>query len=167
MGSSYSSQVFPAPPKSYDKSWRHYIDIPLKSKREDSCSSLSSCSTCSTTTVEKEPTNIAALYFTCSETKKTVIYSHGNATDIGQIANFFYKMSQTLKVNIICYDYIGYGETGGIASENGCIDPIDAVYNYVRFKLQVPPSQIYLYGNSDTISLSKNGSFRCYSCRRL
>ncbi|KAL7467176.1 hypothetical protein ACHAXS_007424 [Conticribra weissflogii] len=41
--------------------------------------------------------------------KYTLLYSHGNAEDIGLIANFLTDLSRLLGVNIFCFDYSGYG----------------------------------------------------------
>ena len=39
----------------------------------------------------------------------TLLYSHGNAEDLGLIANFLTDLSRLLGINILCYDYSGYG----------------------------------------------------------
>jgi len=41
--------------------------------------------------------------------KYTLLYSHGNAEDIGLISSFLIDLSRLLQVNVICYDYSGYG----------------------------------------------------------
>jgi hypothetical protein len=41
--------------------------------------------------------------------KYTLLYSHGNAEDIGLITAFLIDMARLLQVNIMCYDYSGYG----------------------------------------------------------
>ncbi len=41
--------------------------------------------------------------------KYTLLYSHGNAEDIGLITTFMIDMARLLQVNILCYDYSGYG----------------------------------------------------------
>jgi len=41
--------------------------------------------------------------------KYTLLYSHGNAEDIGLIANFLTDLSRLLGINILCFDYSGYG----------------------------------------------------------
>lgn len=41
----------------------------------------------------------------------TLLFSHGNAEDLSQIADRLYHLSLALNVNIFCYDYIGYGES--------------------------------------------------------
>ena len=43
-----------------------------------------------------------------------IVYSHGNAVDIGRTHHFLKHLSIELNVNIISYDYIGYGLSRGI-----------------------------------------------------
>lgn len=51
---------------------------------------------------------------TTSSSKKpmTLIYSHGNATDIGGMSFLHCYLAQALKLNVVMYDYSGYGESG-------------------------------------------------------
>jgi len=39
----------------------------------------------------------------------TLIYSHGNAEDIGQSIFWMKKLRNQLQVDVVTYDYIGYG----------------------------------------------------------
>ena len=41
--------------------------------------------------------------------KYTLLYSHGNAEDLGLIAHFLTDLARLLGVNVLCYDYAGYG----------------------------------------------------------
>ena len=41
--------------------------------------------------------------------KYTLLYSHGNAEDLGLIAHFLTDLARLLGVDILCYDYSGYG----------------------------------------------------------
>ena len=38
-----------------------------------------------------------------------IIYSHPNASDIGLMLDNFLDLSYNLKINILGYDYTGYG----------------------------------------------------------
>eukprot|EP01083_Nonionella_stella_P314875 1135843_1 len=39
----------------------------------------------------------------------TVLYSHGNAEDLGMIYSYLLELSKLLYINIMAYDYTGYG----------------------------------------------------------
>ena len=41
--------------------------------------------------------------------KYTLLYSHGNAEDLGLIASFLSDLARLLQIDILCYDYSGYG----------------------------------------------------------
>jgi fermentation-respiration switch protein FrsA (DUF1100 family) len=79
--------------------------------------------------------------------KITIIYSHGNGTDIGYMNYLCSTLARDLNANVILYDYEGYGLSEGTPSERGCINGIESVYNYVVSK-GVNPSDIILYGTS-------------------
>lgn len=77
----------------------------------------------------------------------TVLYSHGNAIDIGQLThlkNNFYKHGYS----IIIYDYSGYGLSEGRASEQQVYNDVQAVYNYLVKERKFKPKHIISYGHS-------------------
>ncbi|KAK3010886.1 hypothetical protein RJ639_011611 [Escallonia herrerae] len=43
----------------------------------------------------------------------TILYSHGNAADLGQMQELFIELRAHLRVNIMSYDYSGYGASSG------------------------------------------------------
>eukprot|EP00298_Acanthocystis_sp_HF-20_P026536 c4299_g1_i1.p1 GENE.c4299_g1_i1~~c4299_g1_i1.p1 ORF type:complete len:316 (+),score=112.31 c4299_g1_i1:24-950(+) len=97
-----------------------------------------------TTTGSKIP----ALFFRSYDAKFTIIFSHGNAVDLGVMIDFFFKLSSILKVNMFCYDYTGYGSSvGGVPSENNTYADIESAYDKIC-SLGIDPSTIILYGQS-------------------
>ena len=48
-----------------------------------------------------------------SKTTVTLLYSHENGEDLNTSFRFLKKLSSCLKVNIMAYDYSGYGESTG------------------------------------------------------
>jgi fermentation-respiration switch protein FrsA (DUF1100 family) len=80
----------------------------------------------------------------------TILYSHANAEDLGCIYPWCKYLSRQLKVNIFAYDYTGYGlaTDEGRPNESQCYADIDAAYDYLRLRLNIPASQIVLYGRS-------------------
>lgn len=80
----------------------------------------------------------------------TILYSHANAEDLGCIYPWCKYLSRQLKVNIFAYDYTGYGlaTDEGKPSESNCYSDIDAAYDYLRLRLNIPADQIVLYGRS-------------------
>lgn len=80
----------------------------------------------------------------------TILYSHANAEDLGNIYPWCKFLSKMLGVNIFAYDYTGYGlaTDQGDPSEDYCFADISAAYSYLTSVLQIPPSSIILYGRS-------------------
>ncbi|CAE8647986.1 unnamed protein product, partial [Polarella glacialis] len=43
----------------------------------------------------------------------TLLFSHGNAEDLGLIIRYFRELSHILSVNVFSYEYTGYGMSSG------------------------------------------------------
>jgi pimeloyl-ACP methyl ester carboxylesterase len=91
----------------------------------------------------------------------TVLFSHGNAEDLGMIYDWFYDFTRQLNVNVLAYDYTGYGKSSGTVSEQNCYADIDAAWDYLTTQRVIPSKQIFLYGRS----LGSGPS--CYLAERL
>jgi hypothetical protein len=80
---------------------------------------------------------------------KTLIYSHGNATDVGAMFPLQAILSHSLECNVVSYDYSGYGESGGIPMEANTYTDVQAVFDYtVEFVCDKDESKVVLYGQS-------------------
>lgn len=116
--------------------------------------------------------------------KITILYSHGNAVDLGQMlpvyrsatlhADFssshahnprepvilattsplnYYslpsrELSRILKVNVMGYDYTGYGRSTGTPTVNHTLADIAAVMELLRSQYGIPNNQVIVYGQS-------------------
>ncbi|KAG5176907.1 Alpha/Beta hydrolase protein [Tribonema minus] len=78
----------------------------------------------------------------------TVLFSHGNAEDLGMIYDWFHDFSRLVKVNVLAYDYTGYGKASGEVSEENCYADIDAAYEHLTVDHQIASERIVLYGRS-------------------
>ncbi|GKZ00989.1 hypothetical protein MPSEU_001050400 [Mayamaea pseudoterrestris] len=80
---------------------------------------------------------------------RTMLFSHGNATDLGATFPMQVVLAHSLDINVVVYDYSGYGESGGVPTEASTYRDIDAVYDYVLDTLADGDStKIILYGQS-------------------
>jgi pimeloyl-ACP methyl ester carboxylesterase len=99
-------------------------------------------------------TYIAALVYRIpthrrTEHTRTMIFSHGNATDLGATFPMQVVLAHSLDINVVVYDYSGYGESGGFPDECATYRDIEAVYDYVLDSLVEGDSKrIILYGQS-------------------
>ncbi|KAF5788185.1 putative serine aminopeptidase, S33, alpha/Beta hydrolase [Helianthus annuus] len=80
--------------------------------------------------------------------KLTVLYSHGNAADLGQMRELFIELRAHLRVNIMSYDYSGYGASTGKPSELNTYYDIEAVYNCLKNNYGIKQEDLILYGQS-------------------
>ncbi|KAI3853136.1 hypothetical protein MKX03_004381 [Papaver bracteatum] len=78
----------------------------------------------------------------------TILYSHGNAADLGQMQELFIELRAHLRVNIMSYDYSGYGASSGKPSEFNTYYDIEAVYNCLKRDYAIKQEDIILYGQS-------------------
>ncbi|KAF8389190.1 hypothetical protein HHK36_025883 [Tetracentron sinense] len=78
----------------------------------------------------------------------TLLYSHGNAADLGQMQELFIELRAHLRVNIMSYDYSGYGASSGKPSEFNTYYDIEAVYNCLKRDYGIRQEDLILYGQS-------------------
>ncbi|PIN00082.1 putative alpha/beta hydrolase [Handroanthus impetiginosus] len=96
----------------------------------------------------KRGTEIVALYVKNPAAKLTLLYSHGNAADLGQMYDLFSELSIHLRVNLMGYDYSGYGQSTGKPSEQNTYADIEAAYDCLRETYGVKEEDVILYGQS-------------------
>uniref|UniRef100_A0A3P8QSZ8 palmitoyl-protein hydrolase n=1 Tax=Astatotilapia calliptera TaxID=8154 RepID=A0A3P8QSZ8_ASTCA len=78
----------------------------------------------------------------------TVLFSHGNAVDLGQMSSFYIGLGTRINCNIFSYDYSGYGVSTGKPSEKNLYADIDAAWHALRTRYGISPENIILYGQS-------------------
>lgn len=93
-------------------------------------------------------TEIVAMYVRHPMASSTVLYSHGNATDLGQMYELFIELSIHLRVNLLGYDYSGYGQSSGKASEQNTYADIEAAFKCLEENYGTKQEDIILYGQS-------------------
>jgi pimeloyl-ACP methyl ester carboxylesterase len=91
---------------------------------------------------------IMAIYVRNPLASLTVLYSHGNAADLGQMYELFAELSAHLRVNLMGYDYSGYGQSSGKPSEHNTYADIEAAYKCLEEQYGAKEEDIILYGQS-------------------
>ena len=89
---------------------------------------------------------ISAVYLPNPAAAYTLLYSHGNAEDLGDILPRLVHLQQA-GFAVLAYDYRGYGTSEGIPSEAGAYKDIEAAYTYLVAQ-GILPEQILVYGRS-------------------
>ncbi|KAF3647922.1 putative F-box/kelch-repeat protein-like [Capsicum annuum] len=119
----------------------------------------------------KKGTEIMAMYVRNPAAKLTVLYSHGNAADLGQMYDLFTELSLHLQIinpesglasvpdsgphrielsysSLMRYDYSGYGQSTGKPSEQNTYADIEAAYKCLEETYGAKEEDIILYGQS-------------------
>eukprot|EP00268_Persea_americana_P005963 TRINITY_DN12078_c0_g1_i2.p1 TRINITY_DN12078_c0_g1~~TRINITY_DN12078_c0_g1_i2.p1 ORF type:complete len:216 (+),score=23.06 TRINITY_DN12078_c0_g1_i2:294-941(+) len=91
---------------------------------------------------------IVAIYVRNPMATSTLLYSHGNAADLGQMYELFLELSIHLRVNLMGYDYSGYGQSSGKPSEQNTYADIEAAYKCLAENYGAKEEDIILYGQS-------------------
>ncbi|MGI8641233.1 MAG: alpha/beta hydrolase [Pyrinomonadaceae bacterium] len=90
---------------------------------------------------------ISVKYFQNPNAEYTILFSHGNAEDIGTATSFL-KELQTAGFSVFAYDYRGYGTSEGKPSEENSYQDIETAYNYLTNELKIQPEKIIIHGRS-------------------
>ncbi|CAN0870283.1 Alpha/beta hydrolase domain-containing protein 17C [Linum grandiflorum] len=96
----------------------------------------------------KRGNQVVAVYFKNPAASLTLLYSHGNAADLGQMFDLFSELSLHLRVNLMGYDYSGYGKSTGKPSEQNTYADVEAVYRCLEEKYGAKQEDVILYGQS-------------------
>ncbi|CDW57459.1 Abhydrolase 5 domain containing protein [Trichuris trichiura] len=84
----------------------------------------------------------------CPRAKYTILFSHGNAVDLGQMCSFYYGLGIRIGCNVFSYDYSGYGCSTGKPSEKNLYADILSALDTLRSRFGVPNERVILYGQS-------------------
>ncbi len=78
-----------------------------------------------------------------------LLICHGNLGSIGYGGRpEFYASMRDLGINLLAFDYRGFGESSGAPDERGLYDDATASYQYLIRSLGVPPERLVLFGHS-------------------
>jgi pimeloyl-ACP methyl ester carboxylesterase len=90
---------------------------------------------------------IAALDLPNPAARFTVLYLHGNASELGRDRPFLEEM-RAHGWAVLAIDYHGYGCSGGSPSERALYVDARAALQYLRVVRHVPPERVIVYGYS-------------------
>lgn len=95
----------------------------------------------------RDGVHITGWYIPARKPRATVLFFHGNG---GNISHRLEKISMLnfLGLNVLIFDYRGYGKSSGSPSEKGLYLDAAAVYEYLLKERKVLPEQVIAYGES-------------------
>ncbi len=77
----------------------------------------------------------------------TVLFSHGNAGNVADRLESV-MLFRDLQLDVLLYDYGGYGHSTGRPSEGRCYEDVRAMWRYLTDDRGIPPGQVVLFGRS-------------------
>ncbi|NWH40427.1 AB17A protein, partial [Chloropsis hardwickii] len=93
---------------------------------------------------------VGCMYVRCVPgARYTVLFSHGNAVDLGQMSSFYIGLGTRINCNIFSYDYSGYGVSTGKPSERNLYSDIDAAWQALRTRISWSLSQGMFWGQEE------------------
>lgn len=90
---------------------------------------------------------LAAWFIPAPGARRTLLYLHGNGGNIGHRLDPI-EVFHRLGLNILIFDYRGYGASTGSPDEAGTYADAQAAWDYLTEKLRIPPGEIVLFGES-------------------
>ncbi len=90
---------------------------------------------------------INAVYLETLNAEYTLLFSHGNAEDLGNVLPFM-RQFQSLGYSVLMYDYRGYGTSEGSPSVRKAYQDIDAAYRWLTEEKKIAPKTIIVQGRS-------------------
>jgi len=86
-------------------------------------------------------------YLPGREDAHTLLFLHGNAGNISHRLDSL-RLFNSLGLNILIFDYSGFGQSGGTAGEQQTYDDARIAWNYLTDTRGVAPGRIILFGRS-------------------
>jgi fermentation-respiration switch protein FrsA (DUF1100 family) len=90
---------------------------------------------------------INAVYLENPDAVYTILFSHGNAEDLGNVVPFMQQF-HALGYSVLMYDYRGYGTSEGRPSVRKTYQDIDAAYRWLVEEKGIEPKTIISQGRS-------------------
>ena len=92
--------------------------------------------------------------------ERIIIFSHGNASDNSTMLSYLKYLSDNLALNVIGYDYLGYGLSVGEPNEDNCYTSLYNVVKYATSELNFKQPDIFLMGQSLGTGVVINFAYR-------
>lgn len=86
----------------------------------------------------------------------TLLWFHGNAGNISHRVENIKLLHDKIKINVLIFDYRGYGRSEGKVSEEGTYRDGEAALKYLRSRNDVDPKRIVFFGRSLGAAVAAN-----------
>jgi hypothetical protein len=92
-------------------------------------------------------TRIHGWWLPCEGARRVVLLCHGNGGNISYLMDT-YRIFHELGLSVLAFDYSGYGQSGGRASEKGTRSDAMAAWNWLVEERGFRPDRVVLFGRS-------------------
>ena len=92
-------------------------------------------------------TRLHAWFVPATTARGTLLFSHGNAGNIAHRLDSI-ALFHSLGLNVLIFDYRGYGESEGKPSEKGTYLDVQAAWGYLLEERMISPQEIIIFGRS-------------------
>jgi fermentation-respiration switch protein FrsA (DUF1100 family) len=93
-------------------------------------------------------TRLHGWYVPCPHPRAVLLYAHGNGGNITHLADMLRVFSQRHRLDVMAFDYRGFGRSGGTPSEKGLVDDALAARTWLAARAGIPAGEIVLMGRS-------------------
>lgn len=95
----------------------------------------------------KDGVRLSGWFIPANPSRATLIFCHGNAGNISHRLEKI-KIFINLNLDVLIFDYRGYGMSKGSPSENGLYLDAEVVYDYLINVKNIPPQKTIVFGES-------------------
>ncbi len=95
----------------------------------------------------KDGVQLSAWFIPSGSTRATLLFSHGNGGNISHRLEKI-KILNKLNLDVLIFDYRGYGMSKGSPSEKGLYRDAEAMYDFLIKERKISPRKIVGYGES-------------------
>jgi fermentation-respiration switch protein FrsA (DUF1100 family) len=99
------------------------------------------------TVTARDGTTISGWFVPAGSPRATILFCHGNGGNISHRLEKI-KMFNFLNLNVLIFDYRGYGKSEGRPSESGLYLDAEAVYEFLVNRKNISAGKIIAYGES-------------------
>ena len=100
------------------------------------------------------------------QTKTTLIYFHGNTGNLEDRLKLI-PVLKRLNMNLVFFDYRGYGESIGEPSEKNLYQDAEAAINFIKRRLQIQDTDLIFLGKSLGVAVAIEAANRHPNIRAL
>ena len=97
--------------------------------------------------IAEDGTQLHGWFVPASDSRGTLLFNHGNAGNISHRIDSV-ELFHSLGLNVLIYDYRGFGESEGKPSEAGTYLDVKAAWDYLLEERKIAAQQIVIFGRS-------------------